>query len=85
VDYWIIRRTELDLRSLYTKDGAYRYTGGWNVAAVVATLVGAGAALLGAFWSPMRPIYDWSWFVGFGLAGGIYWLMMLGKPTARGR
>jgi NCS1 family nucleobase:cation symporter-1 len=76
VDYWILRRTRLDLRSLYTPDGAYRYTSGWNVPATVATLLGAGVALLGAFWAPMRPIYDWSWFVGFGLAGGIYWAWM---------
>jgi NCS1 family nucleobase:cation symporter-1 len=76
VDYWILRRTELDLRSLYTSDGAYRYTNGWNVPAVVATLAGSGVALLGAIWPPMRPIYDWSWFVGFGLAGGTYWAMM---------
>jgi cytosine/uracil/thiamine/allantoin permease len=46
---------------------------------VVATVVGAGVALLGAFWEPMRPIYDWSWFVGFGLASAIYYMMMRGK------
>jgi NCS1 family nucleobase:cation symporter-1 len=84
VDYWIIRRTELDLPSLYAEDGAYRYKNGWNIPAVVATLVGAGVALLGAFWSPMRPIYNWSWFVGFGLAGVIYWAMMQpGVPRRR--
>lgn len=84
VDYWIIRKTELDLRSLYVPNGAYRYTGGWNMAAVWATVVGAGVALLGAFWTPMRPIYDWSWFVGFGLSGGLYWLLhAIGtRPTA---
>jgi len=76
VDYWILRRTELDLASLYTPHGAYRYTNGWNIPAVVATLAGAGVALLGAIWPPMRPIYDWSWFVGFGLSGGLYWVMM---------
>ena len=79
VDYWILRKTELDLRSLYVGDGAYRYTNGWNLAAVWATLVGAGVALLGAFWEPMRPIYNWSWFVGFGLAGGLYWALMRGR------
>ncbi len=79
VDYWLLRKTELDLRSLYVTDGRYRYTNGWNIPAVVATLVGAGVALLGAFWEPMKPIYDWSWFVGFGLAGGIYYALMRGK------
>ncbi len=76
VDYWILRKTRLDLHSLYVGDGAYRYSNGWNMAAVWATVIGAGVALLGAFWPPMRPIYDWSWFVGFGLAGSIYWLLM---------
>jgi len=76
VDYWILRRTELDLRALYTPDGAYHYKNGWNLRAVAATLAGTGVALLGAFWSPMRAIYNWSWFIGFGLAGGSYWAMM---------
>jgi NCS1 family nucleobase:cation symporter-1 len=76
VDYWILRRTELDLRSLYMPKGAYYYTNGWNIPAVVATVIGTGIALMGAFWSPMRAIYDWSWFIGLGLSGGIYWTMM---------
>jgi NCS1 family nucleobase:cation symporter-1 len=79
VDYWILRRTELDLPALYDPAGAYRYTRGWNVPAVVATAAGATIALLGAFWSPLRPIYDWSWFVGFGVAGGLYWVLMRGR------
>lgn len=28
---------------------------------MIATLVGATIALFGAFWSPMRVIYDWAW------------------------
>jgi cytosine/uracil/thiamine/allantoin permease len=33
----------------------------------------------------MRPIYHWSWFVGFGLSGAIYWALMRGRvvPSAR--
>jgi NCS1 family nucleobase:cation symporter-1 len=83
VDYWILRKTELDLRSLYVADGAYRYRNGWNMAAVYATLAGSGVALLGVFWEPMKPIYDWSWFVGFGLAGGLYYLLMRGRVHPR--
>jgi nucleobase:cation symporter-1, NCS1 family len=79
VDYWILRKCQLDLGSLYRAEGAYRYNGGWNLRAVAATLLGAGVALAGAFWEPMRPIYDWSWFVGFGLAGGVYWVLMQGR------
>jgi nucleobase:cation symporter-1, NCS1 family len=80
IDYWVLRKTKLDLRSLYVPDGAYQYTGGWNMPAVIATVVGAGTALLGAFWEPMKPLYDWSWFVGFGLAAAIYYAAMRKNP-----
>jgi nucleobase:cation symporter-1, NCS1 family len=82
VDYWILRKTKLDLRALFTATGPYRYSGGWNLPAVAATLIGAGVALAGAFWPPMHPIYNWSWFVGFGLAGAVYWALMRGKVDA---
>jgi NCS1 family nucleobase:cation symporter-1 len=75
-DYWLIRKTELDLPSLYTETGVYRYRSGWNPAAVIATLAGFAIALLGAFWPAMAMIYDWSWFVGFGVAAGLYWVLM---------
>ena len=84
VDYWILRRTKLDLGALYRADGEYRYTSGWNVPAVVATLVGTAVALAGAFWEPLHFIYNWAWFVGFGLAGGLYYVMMRRSiPPAR--
>ena len=83
VDYWILRRTELDLRGLYLPDGPYHYTNGWNMPAVAATLVGTGVALLGAFWEPMRPIYDWSWFIGLGLSGTLYLALMWSRRPPR--
>jgi NCS1 family nucleobase:cation symporter-1 len=75
-DYWILRNKTLDLHSLYTPDGAYRYTRGWNIPAVVATVVGAFMAVIGAFWEPMKQVYPWSWFVGFGLSSALYYAMM---------
>jgi nucleobase:cation symporter-1, NCS1 family len=83
VDYWIVRRGELDLPALYLDHGAYRYRGGYHLRAIGATFVGAAVALAGMFWEPLRPIYDWSWFVGFGLAGGLYGALMFGETAAR--
>jgi len=83
VDYWILRKCALDLASLYVADGTYRYRQGWNFKAIGATLAGALVALAGMFWEPMRPIYNWSWFVGFGLAGGLYWMMMSSRTPPR--
>lgn len=47
VDYWILRRQRLDLHSLYEpgKKGAYWYTGGFNLAGVIAFVCGAVAYL----------------------------------------
>jgi NCS1 family nucleobase:cation symporter-1 len=79
IDYWVIRKTQLHLPSLYQHEGEYRYRDGWNHAAIIATIAGAGVALMGAFWEPMRPIYDWSWFVGFGISAGLYWVLTVSK------
>jgi NCS1 family nucleobase:cation symporter-1 len=35
-DYFLLRRTELDLAGLYKRNGPYRYMGGFNPAAIVA-------------------------------------------------
>ncbi|HEY4240118.1 MAG TPA: NCS1 family nucleobase:cation symporter-1 [Kofleriaceae bacterium] len=76
LDYWVLRKRTLDLKSLYVSDGIY---GAWNWNAVIATVAGTVVALLGAFWPPMHVIYDFSWFVGFGLAGGLYYVLMTRK------
>src|SRR5581483_6051148 len=71
-DYFFVRGRQLRLADLYRTDGVYRYNAGWNWVAVVATLVGCQAAWAGLFIDVLRPIYDYAWFVGFGVSGGIY-------------
>jgi NCS1 family nucleobase:cation symporter-1 len=86
-DYWFVRRTRLRLEDLYLTDGAYK---GWNAPAVVATLLGCALAW-GGLWLPaLKPLYDYAWFVGFGVAFLAYaGLMQRGTspapvPTAEG-
>jgi nucleobase:cation symporter-1, NCS1 family len=71
-DYWIVRKKQLALEDLYLTDGAYRYAGGWNWRAVLATLVGCAAAWGGLVVPALRPLYDYAWFVGFGVAFALY-------------
>src|SRR3954469_14839491 len=71
-DYWIVRKTRLQLEGLYLTDGAYRYTKGWHVPAVIATLAGCAAAWAGLVVPALRPVYDYAWFVGFGVSFGFY-------------
>jgi nucleobase:cation symporter-1, NCS1 family len=71
-DYWVVRRTRVRLEDLYLTDGAYRYTNGWNVSAVIATLLGCAFAWGGLVVSFLQPLYNYAWFVGFGVAFGVY-------------
>src|SRR6201991_3633105 len=41
VDYYLIAKGQIDVEALYREDGRYRYEGGWNVNALVATGIGA--------------------------------------------
>ncbi|MER6735793.1 NCS1 family nucleobase:cation symporter-1 [Streptomyces puniciscabiei] len=48
-DYWIVRRTRLALGELYQPDGSYWYTGGWNLRAVAAFVIGGVLAVGGSY------------------------------------
>jgi len=76
VDYWVIRRKQLTLRDLYMPEGAYTYRRGWNPWAVVATLVGCFFAWGGLVIDGLRPLYDYAWFVGFGVSAVVYGVLM---------
>ncbi|HEX6740019.1 MAG TPA: NCS1 family nucleobase:cation symporter-1 [Vicinamibacteria bacterium] len=71
-DYWIVRRTRLQLEDLYLPHGAYRYDGGWNWNAVAATVVGCALAWGGWVVPLLKPLFDYGWFVGFAAAFGSY-------------
>jgi NCS1 family nucleobase:cation symporter-1 len=79
-DYWLVRKQRLALGDLYRTHGIYRYTGGWNWRAVVATLIGCGLAWIGLVVPSLRPLYDYAWFVGFFAAGIVHWLLMSIAP-----
>jgi nucleobase:cation symporter-1, NCS1 family len=79
-DYWVVRRRQLKLADLYLPQGIYRYAGGWNWRAVVATLAGCALAWGGLVVPVLRPLYDYAWFVGFGVAFAIY--VMTSRPPA---
>jgi nucleobase:cation symporter-1, NCS1 family len=68
-DYWLVRKTNLSLEDLYLTKGRY---GRWNAAGLVATLAGCAFAWGGLVVAPLRPLYDYAWFVGFGVAALVY-------------
>jgi NCS1 family nucleobase:cation symporter-1 len=82
VDYWLVRRTELELRDLYEPQGAYTYSAGWNWAGVAATALGCFAAWGGKLFPAMSGLVPYGWFIGFAVSAlSYYGLMAVLKPA----
>jgi nucleobase:cation symporter-1, NCS1 family len=90
VDYYLIRRKELDVAALYDETGPYSYSSGWNWIAIAALVLGVlpnvpgflNAAFpqafpgVGAFF---KGVYTYAWFVGLAIAALVYGLGMIGR------
>jgi len=76
-DYWLVRRTGLSLADLYLDRGKY---GGWNWRAIIATVLGCFFAWIGLIIPSLRTLYDYAWFVGFGVAFIVHWALMKAVP-----
>jgi len=81
-DYFFIRKTKLDMNSLYHSGGIYHYSRGINPRAVASLVVGVVVALIGLVVPSLRFLYDYSWFAGLFLSGLIYALLMRVWPVA---
>jgi len=75
-DYYLVRNRQLAVGDLYRRDGRYEYLRGFNPIAIAALIVGVGVALIGLAVPALRWLYDYAWFVGFFVSGGMYFLLM---------
>jgi NCS1 family nucleobase:cation symporter-1 len=86
-DYFLLRRTRLDLAGLYRKEGPYWYNAGFNPRALIALAAGIAPCVPGflatvaavevpAIWVEL---YHYAWFLSFGVSFAVYaglmWLM----------
>ncbi len=78
-DYYLIRNRQLAVEDLYRRGGAYEYRHGFNALAIVALAVGVAVALVGVVVPALHWLYDYAWFVGFFVSGGLYCLLMRGR------
>jgi NCS1 family nucleobase:cation symporter-1 len=94
-DYWLIRRTRLSVADLFKTDGIYSYDRGINWCAILAVVlallpcvpgfvdqVTSGAVLRTdtATSAVFRHLYQYTWFVTFGIGFVFYFLMMISHP-----
>lgn len=92
-DYFIYRRRQLDVAALYTRGGAYEYASGFSWVAIASLVAGALPSLPG-FLAHIKAIdgkslppfllhlYDYAWFVGFGIAFVLYLALRKVAPKA---
>ncbi len=92
-DYFVYRRTKLNVSGLYNPDGEYRFMNGFSIVALVSFTAGALPSLPGflvnvnllsgssvpAF---LARLYNYAWFIGFGVAFVVY--LVLRKILPRG-
>jgi NCS1 family nucleobase:cation symporter-1 len=63
-DYWMVRRRRMALQELYTTDGRYNYTSGFNMNGVYALVIGVAVPVIGLFVPSLRFMWDNAWTFG---------------------
>ncbi|MBP6414139.1 MAG: NCS1 family nucleobase:cation symporter-1 [Bacteroidia bacterium] len=90
VDYYFIRKQQLQVNLLYQQTGEYFYRNGINPKAIIALIVAILPNIPGflvtikaidvsVFGEWVSHLYNYAWFVGFIVAGSVYGLLMKGK------
>ncbi len=81
VDYFLVRKSELDAESLFNHDGIYKK---WNWAGIIALIVGILPNLPGFFHAAgivesvpqiFDTVYSYAWFVGLFIAAVLYLIL----------
>ena len=93
MDYYIIRRTNLDLKDLYEREGAYTYWRGYNFKAIAALILGILPNIpgflvqikilsVGSTFEFLVPLYHYAWFIGLFISAIAYGLLMTSEKEA---
>jgi NCS1 family nucleobase:cation symporter-1 len=82
VDYYLIAKGEVNVEALYHEDGEYRYQGGWNANALIATAVGALFSSILPNFTKLLPSWwgIYGWFFGVAIGGAIYYALAMMRP-----
>ena len=88
VDYFLVRKTELDVADLYRRSGQYA---GVNMRALTSLMLGVLPNVPGFLVQTgvmqgeglLVDLYDYAWFIGLGIAGLVYWILMRGRAIGK--
>jgi NCS1 family nucleobase:cation symporter-1 len=74
-DYWVVRKTELDVNDLFRRNGRY---GAWNGVGLASLALGLLCAASGKLlmWgtgdASWNNLFSYAWFLGFGVSFAAY-------------
>jgi len=71
-DYFIIRKRVIVTDDLFKRGGIYEFSGGFNWRAIAALAAGILVALVGLKVPALHTLYQYAWFVGFGVSFFVY-------------
>ncbi|KAE9619644.1 putative purine-cytosine permease [Lupinus albus] len=85
-DYYLLKKTKLSISDLYSQspNGAYHYSGGFNMVAIAALVIGILPVVPGflqkvgiatSIPNIFVVIYNNAWFISFFSAGFVYWVL----------
>ena len=82
VDYYLIRRGQLDVNALYQEDGEFRFQSGWHVNAFIAAGVGIVFSSILPNFTTILPSWwgVYGWFVGVAIGGILYYALRAMNP-----
>lgn len=67
IDYFIIRKTKVNVKDLYIADGQYKYYKGYNLSAIVTLFIAFGAGFISS---------DYAFYIGMGVSMILYYILM---------
>ncbi|MBS0317984.1 MAG: NCS1 family nucleobase:cation symporter-1 [Proteobacteria bacterium] len=81
-DYYLVAKGQVNVPALYQEHGEYRYEGGWNVNALIATAVGAVFSTILPTFTDLLPSWwgIYGWFFGVVIGAVVYFVMATLRP-----
>ncbi|MDK4739664.1 NCS1 family nucleobase:cation symporter-1 [Rhizobium sp. CNPSo 3464] len=84
VDYYLIRKGQLNVEALYQENGEFEFQGGWHVNALIAFVIGGLFSSILPTFTSILP--DWwgtyGWFFGVAIGGAVYYVLRMRSAPA---
>jgi NCS1 family nucleobase:cation symporter-1 len=84
VDYYLIRKGEINVEALYREQGEFRFQGGWHVSAFIAAGIGVMFSSILPNLTTLLPSWwgTYGWFFGVAIGGLVYYALAMVRPRA---